>query len=419
MYIHIQQQTVETAIYKTFISPSLPGEFFRAKLHRFLKNEIYQLFKQQGLGLPLKGKITNIKTKTIKKYQLNTFPGYNIVEEWGTYPGIKEYNLDFCLNQYAHSTDHPAFYHALESYIDYKNANDKCFGNMSFLLPKKTTEAVHFSVDFPLKIVGYVNDVGMKKSKPFTALVGIFIDYNYLTTIGDRFAATCSCPIKLLTEEIEEYTAHIPIFQCQCCGKLYCCSCFENYYLNLDTATTFIAGYSTLHEHKPIHFKDKICQLCTAKKYPTKLPALYYRLIQFNHPNLTELLDVKNYLREKYGETPRATGYKGESLLYEVIAGIVGKDKILVHHRPEWLRGLEIDIYIPHLKIGFEYQGRQHYEPIKFFGGKEALEDLQYRDALKKELCKLNNVDLYEYRYDEEIYPDDILNIIQNKKVPV
>lgn len=414
--INITKNIVDKAITDTFTAQSKPGEFFKAKFHRCLQNEIVKLLKNSGVDV-LKKRIKVINTKSAQRTELNVLPGIVLKNYFGHSFDYKfpDYTIDYCLRQYPHDTTHPAFYNALESFLEYKQANDKCFGNMAFALKKGISTPLEFNCEFPLKIIGYCNDIGLKKIKPFAAIVGIFVDYNYLTVIGDRFANNCNCSASLLTEEIEEYTAHIPIFQCQCCGKLYCCTCFEDYYKNLKTVNTFIAGYAPLYEHKQIYFKENICQLCSSKKYPTKLPHLYYDLIHFKHPHLTTPLEIKNYLREKYGEPPRATGYKGESLLYEVIAGIIGKDKIIIHYRPEWLQGLEIDIYIPHLKIGFEYQGRQHYEPIKFFGGKDALEDLQYRDAAKKELCKLNNVDLYEYRYDEEIYPDDILKIIKSK----
>ena len=67
------------------------------------------------------------------------------------------------------------------------------------------------------------------------------------------------------------------------------------------------------------------------------------------------------------------------------------------------MRRLEIDIFIPELKLGIEYQGEQHYKPVEQFGGKKALNRQKIRDKLKQELCQQAGYDLIEFRYDEEL----------------
>ena len=46
-----------------------------------------------------------------------------------------------------------------------------------------------------------------------------------------------------------------------------------------------------------------------------------------------------------------------------------------------------------------EYDGKQHFEAIDMFGGIEALEDVQRRDAMKNDYCKKNNIVLYRFPY--------------------
>lgn len=48
-----------------------------------------------------------------------------------------------------------------------------------------------------------------------------------------------------------------------------------------------------------------------------------------------------------------------------------------------------------------EYQGEQHYKPIKIFGGKEKFTKLQKHDSIKKEWCKKRNVHLLVIPYWE------------------
>ncbi|MEE9378599.1 MAG: hypothetical protein V3V33_11270, partial [Candidatus Lokiarchaeia archaeon] len=58
---------------------------------------------------------------------------------------------------------------------------------------------------------------------------------------------------------------------------------------------------------------------------------------------------------------------------------------------------LELDGYNKEWNIGFEYQGRQHYEFIPFFHrNKETFKKRRLDDKLKKKLCKLNGITLIE-----------------------
>lgn len=62
--------------------------------------------------------------------------------------------------------------------------------------------------------------------------------------------------------------------------------------------------------------------------------------------------------------------------------------------RPDWLLNksgykLELDGYNDDLKIAFEYQGEQHYNPVKFYGKeKNAFEKQKQRDKIKSITCK-------------------------------
>jgi hypothetical protein len=60
--------------------------------------------------------------------------------------------------------------------------------------------------------------------------------------------------------------------------------------------------------------------------------------------------------------------------------------------RPTWLRSLsntqlELDGYCEKLNLAFEHQGLQHYKELAYFPS-IGLEEIQQRDALKKQLCK-------------------------------
>ena len=74
----------------------------------------------------------------------------------------------------------------------------------------------------------------------------------------------------------------------------------------------------------------------------------------------------------------------------------------LYQYRPEWLGRQSLDLYIPSLKTAIEYQGIQHFTPVEFFGGEEALAQRRLLDEEKRKRCTENNVHLIEWPYDVE-----------------
>ena len=66
----------------------------------------------------------------------------------------------------------------------------------------------------------------------------------------------------------------------------------------------------------------------------------------------------------------------------------------------------EIDIWVPKLKLAIEYDGRQHFKAIGFFGGKDGLKERKRLDALKNKKIKKHPEDVkYFVRLS---YEDDI-----------
>lgn len=93
--------------------------------------------------------------------------------------------------------------------------------------------------------------------------------------------------------------------------------------------------------------------------------------------------------------------WKNELSLFQMLKKVY-PDAIYQYHT-NWLGLQSLDIYVPSLKIGFEYQGQQHYQPVEYFGGAEAFEKRKFLDQKKKELCLANDVRLIEWKYDEPI----------------
>ena len=87
----------------------------------------------------------------------------------------------------------------------------------------------------------------------------------------------------------------------------------------------------------------------------------------------------------------------------------------LYQHRPEWLGRQSLDLFIPSLQTAIEYQGIQHYRPVEFFGGEEALQQRQELDRVKRQLCEENNVRLIEWPYSTPPTEENIEAVLVEK----
>lgn len=60
---------------------------------------------------------------------------------------------------------------------------------------------------------------------------------------------------------------------------------------------------------------------------------------------------------------------------------------------------LKFDFYIPSKNICIEYDGKQHFEPIEYFGGKESFKTQTENDKIKNIYCKNNKITLIRLPY--------------------
>jgi very-short-patch-repair endonuclease len=65
------------------------------------------------------------------------------------------------------------------------------------------------------------------------------------------------------------------------------------------------------------------------------------------------------------------------------------------------IRKLFFDFYLPELNTIIEFDGRQHYEPISFFGGENEYLKLKKYDTIKNEYCKSNKITLLRIKYND------------------
>lgn len=116
-------------------------------------------------------------------------------------------------------------------------------------------------------------------------------------------------------------------------------------------------------------------------------------------------INHQNSYRESKGLPKIGEGWISETDLFYKIKEAFPSLKVKHHGKPKWLGRQHVDVWIPEHKIGIEYQGAQHFQPVEFFGGEENLKENNRRDNLKKEKFKKNNAVLIEvfpnYNFEE------------------
>lgn len=66
-----------------------------------------------------------------------------------------------------------------------------------------------------------------------------------------------------------------------------------------------------------------------------------------------------------------------------------------------YINKLRFDFYIPSENLCIEFNGKQHYEPIDFYGGMDNFIKQKKRDAVKKKYCKNMKINLLVIKYSD------------------
>jgi hypothetical protein len=242
-----------------------------------------------------------------------------------------------------------------------------------------------------------------------------------LAPIRDELVPSCECHSDYLAAYIEGVWDWALRFICKICGKSYYCDCFrpalERHYLEaleLKSHHTesgwphrFVAAY------EKSQFRGNICHLC--RGIPSELyycHPMYGSTVKVHYgPYIRKLAieknieesEAENGIRDVLGIPHIGEGWVSERELLNMVKDIFPKNEIIHQASPEWLGRQRLDIFIPELGLGIEYQGRQHYDAVPFFGGEEGLQKTRERDESKARLCSENGVALVMFRYDETL----------------
>lgn len=120
---------------------------------------------------------------------------------------------------------------------------------------------------------------------------------------------------------------------------------------------------------------------------------------------------AENQIRNNHNIRAVGDAYVNELLLANIIQTIF-PDSIR-QYRAKWLGKYIIDIFIPSKNIAVEYQGEQHYKPVKRFGGENKLNQQKLRDDIVRQKCKQNGIILIEWPYYDKVTEETVKKVFQ------
>jgi hypothetical protein len=103
---------------------------------------------------------------------------------------------------------------------------------------------------------------------------------------------------------------------------------------------------------------------------------------------------LEDSVRVRMGVPKIGQGWVSETLLFNQIKARFQELTVIQHYSPDWLGHQHLDVYVKEGRIGIEYQGAQHSEPVALWGGEEGLTRQRARDERKRVLCQRHGCNL-------------------------
>lgn len=229
-----------------------------------------------------------------------------------------------------------------------------------------------------------------------------------------RFPSSCPCDESHLMPYITGVWHWIVHFICRICGKTYYCSCFRDAFKHFRKARSrpqlYYADEKLPDVGNSSLFRDGLCHLC--RQAPSDLnycSPMYDNSLEVRYgPYIVKTAlvmskgDPEDEVRLRLG-IPAGLRWTSEFELFAMVKEILEDHLVYYQARPEWLGKQSLDIFVPALKLGIEYQGRQHFQPIEYFGGAAGFQNTRMRDETKAALCRQNGITLVYFKYTDNI----------------
>lgn len=144
-----------------------------------------------------------------------------------------------------------------------------------------------------------------------------------------------------------------------------------------------------------------------------------YTKVQLKHKECGHEYWVTPHMFYRGRRCPKWNFSKGEVLVEKVLNSL----EVTFESQKEFddlrsIKNLSYDFYIPEYNVVIEYQGKQHYKPVKHFGGEKTFKIQQKNDSIKREYAKEKGIHLLEIPYTKYTF-ESILEEIETMLISV
>lgn len=346
----------------------------------------------------------------------------------------KELDFEFCA-KYGHDDG------SLRA-INYLDRNSVCLpclsslsdvfsiGNILLIVENKDCD-IELSLGEGINATGYAYHISKRKKKSYFCLFGIWFDPDVINPIINEIMSSYANDISDLDEIRLGNISYPMTWLNRVTGDLYTCSCFDGWFNITSDIERFLpygnSVESLKNKVKKMQSMKSLCHFCCggipkleyghSMYYSAFLQRylpyhkLFYQM-KFGRPASKgkKYKYIENELRARFGYPQLGKGWVVETTLYNTVVSLFPRLDVIKNYRGSELQGLELDIWIPELKVGIEYQGEQHYKPVKHWGGEEGLKKRVENDMRKKKICEELGYILIEFTFSEKITEDAVRN---------
>ncbi len=133
------------------------------------------------------------------------------------------------------------------------------------------------------------------------------------------------------------------------------------------------------------------------------IKGFHERIRDIECPNCTYKTSYRGHLKS---HIEVCTGGERMSKGESIVKGVLEDMKVSYQQEMRFIdckdvRPLPFDFFMSQHAAAIEFDGRQHFEPVSYWGGQETLEQIQRRDAIKNAYCATNNIRLLRIKYTD------------------
>lgn len=218
-------------------------------------------------------------------------------------------------------------------------------------------------------------------------------------------------------ENISPQKLHNKVLSCRCinCGNSFYISAYDVndlYQRKNKTCRWLFCSWSCLSEYRSKK-QEYTCDYCGKKIYRSESNAR-----TFSGRHFCSQTCSRQYQKEHPTEYRGGSRSNIEKLFCYVINDLMPEYKQEYNNR-KVLDGFEVDLYLPELILGVEFNGITHYKDV--YNNPDKFERRQERDRLKLEKAKEKRVALYVMDISDmnSLYPTTAVKYLINKLLPL